>query len=74
MTGGTLQLVDKKMIEKPKQLYELLEHKAVESWVSTPSFLEMCLLLPNFNETHHPKLKQFFFCGEIYVRAIHIIV
>ncbi|WP_436864982.1 D-alanine--poly(phosphoribitol) ligase subunit DltA [Mammaliicoccus sciuri] len=65
MTGGTLQLVDKKMIEKPKQLYELLEHKAIESWVSTPSFLEMCLLLPNFNETQHPKLKQFFFCGEI---------
>ncbi|WP_239745361.1 D-alanine--poly(phosphoribitol) ligase subunit DltA [Mammaliicoccus sp. F-M27] len=65
MTGGTLQLVDKKMIEKPKQLYDLLNNKDVETWVSTPSFLEMCLLLPEFNQACHPKLKQFFFCGEV---------
>lgn len=65
MTGGTLQLVDKKMIEKPKQLYELLNSKDIESWVSTPSFLEMCLLLPGFNQDQHTKLKQFFFCGEV---------
>ena len=34
-------------------------------WVSTPSFIEMCLLLPNLNEQQYSSLKQFFFCGEI---------
>ncbi|WP_323702935.1 D-alanine--poly(phosphoribitol) ligase subunit DltA [Mammaliicoccus sp. Dog046] len=66
MTGGTLELVDKQMIEKPRELYDLLNHSEVESWVSTPSFLEMCLLLPDFNQDKYPKLKQFFFCGEIF--------
>ena len=34
-------------------------------WVSTPSFIEMCLLLPNLNEEQYGSLNQFFFCGEI---------
>ncbi|MDU6507346.1 MAG: AMP-binding protein, partial [Staphylococcus sp.] len=32
---------------------------------STPSFIEMCLLLPTLNEEQYGSLNEFFFCGEI---------
>ncbi|EKU48025.1 D-alanine--poly(phosphoribitol) ligase subunit DltA [Staphylococcus massiliensis] len=65
MSGGTLQLVDKDMIYKPIRIYQMLERASVDVWVSTPSFMEMCLLLPNFNIDTFPSLREFFFCGEI---------
>ena len=37
----------------------------INVWVSTPSFIEMCLLLPNLNEKQYNSLNHFFFCGEI---------
>ena len=64
-SGGTLNLVDKDMIKKPKLLNEMLVQTPINAWVSTPSFIEMCLLLPNLNEKDYPSLNHFFFCGEI---------
>ena len=64
-SGGTLNLVDKEMINKPKLLNEMLVNTPINAWVSTPSFMEMCLLLPNLNESSYPSLNHFFFCGEI---------
>lgn len=65
MTAGTLNLVDKTMINKPKLLYEMLEESKINVWVSTPSFMEMCLMLPRLTEAYYSNLKEFFFCGEI---------
>lgn len=65
ISAGTLNLVDKNMINKPKLLNDLLENNDINVWVSTPSFLEMCLLLPHFDAQKYPELKQFYFCGEI---------
>ena len=45
-SGGTLNLVDKDMIKKPKLLNEMLVNTPMNVWVSTPSFIEMCLLIP----------------------------
>ena len=59
-SGGTLNLVDKDMI-KPKLLNEMLVQTPINAWVSTPSFIEMCLLLPNLNEKDYPSLNHFFF-------------
>lgn len=64
-TAGTLNLVDKTMINKPKLLNDMLEQSNINVWVSTPSFMEMCLMLPNLSEAHYESLKEFFFCGEI---------
>lgn len=64
-SGGKLNLVDKEMINKPKLLNEMLVNTPINAWVSTPSFMEMCLLLPNLNESSYPSLNHFFFCGEI---------
>ncbi len=41
-SGGTLNLVDKNMINKPKLLNEMLTATPINIWVSTPSFMEMC--------------------------------
>lgn len=64
-SGGTLNLVDKNMINKPKLLNEMLAATPINIWVSTPSFMEMCLLLPTLNEEQYGSLNKFFFCGEI---------
>ncbi|RIP35809.1 D-alanine--poly(phosphoribitol) ligase subunit 1 [Staphylococcus gallinarum] len=64
-TAGTLNLVDKAMINKPKLLNEMLQQAAINIWVSTPSFIEMCLMLPMLEQQQYPSLKEFFFCGEI---------
>ncbi|PHK48844.1 D-alanine--poly(phosphoribitol) ligase subunit DltA [Staphylococcus edaphicus] len=64
-TGGTLNLVDKTMISKPKLLNDMLLQAKINVWVSTPSFMEMCLMLPDLSEEHYESLKEFFFCGEI---------
>lgn len=65
MTAGTLNLVDKTMINKPKLLNEMLEESKINVWVYTPSFMEMCLMLPRLTEAYYSNLKEFFFCGEI---------
>ena len=61
VSGGTLNLVDKDMINKPKLLNDMLQATPINIWVSTPSFIEMCLLLPTLNEEQYGSLNHFFF-------------
>lgn len=63
-TGSTLVMIDKDMIKKPIDIYETLKQYPISAWVSTPSFMEMCLMLPEFDAVHHSNLKYFYFCGE----------
>ncbi|QUR93927.1 D-alanine--poly(phosphoribitol) ligase subunit DltA [Macrococcoides canis] len=63
-TGSTLVMIDKEMIKKPVGIYETLQKYPMSAWVSTPSFMEMCLMLPEFDSHHHPNLKYFYLCGE----------
>lgn len=65
ISGGTLLLVNKEMIAAPKKLYELFQNEKINVWVSTPSFMEICLMLPNVNEAGMPHLRTFLFCGEV---------
>ncbi|WP_415410257.1 D-alanine--poly(phosphoribitol) ligase subunit DltA [Staphylococcus agnetis] len=66
VSGGTIQFVSKDMIINPKALHELFVAQPIDVWVSTPSFMEMCLLLPSFNTEHMPNLSTFLFCGEVF--------
>ncbi|MEP9851409.1 D-alanine--poly(phosphoribitol) ligase subunit DltA [Staphylococcus aureus] len=68
-TGGTLNLVDKEMIKKPKLLNDMLTQSEINVWVSTPSFMEMCLMIPDLSEADYTSLKEFFFCGEIFTHS-----
>lgn len=63
-TGSALVMIDKDMIKKPIGIYETLKQYPMSAWVSTPSFMEMCLMLPEFDMAHHENLKHFYFCGE----------
>jgi D-alanine--poly(phosphoribitol) ligase subunit 1 len=63
-TGGTLFSISRDLIENPKQLYRALASSGVTTWVSTPSFAQMCLVEEKFAEQMLPQVRRFLFCGE----------
>lgn len=63
-SGSTLYSIDKAMIAEPKELFAHFKESGVTTWVSTPSFAEMCLGDSSFNEELLPDMKAFLFCGE----------
>jgi D-alanine--poly(phosphoribitol) ligase subunit 1 len=63
-TGGTLFSISRNLIENPKQLYRALATSGVTTWVSTPSFAQMCLVEDTFAEPMLPRVRRFLFCGE----------
>ena len=64
-TGGTLFSIGHDLIENPKQLYRALATSGVTTWVSTPSFAQMCLVENSFAEPMLPSVRRFLFCGAI---------
>ncbi len=63
-TGGTLFSITQDDIANPAQLYRALARSHVTTWVSTPSFAQMCLVEKSFTATMLPYLRRFLFCGE----------
>jgi D-alanine--poly(phosphoribitol) ligase subunit 1 len=63
-TGGTLFSISRDLVENPKKLYRALASSGVTTWVSTPSFAQMCLVEDKFAEAMLPRLRRFLFCGE----------
>lgn len=64
--GGTLWVLEKEIQENMKLLLESLERSRITVWVSTPSFIELCLSDKSFNHKLLPELKVFLFCGETF--------
>jgi len=62
--GGTLMAIPKQVTDNFKILFETLPELGLNEWVSTPSFAEIALLDPNFDQAHYPDLTHFLFCGE----------
>ncbi|MFN2540709.1 MAG: D-alanine--poly(phosphoribitol) ligase subunit DltA [Chthoniobacterales bacterium] len=63
-TGGTLFSISRDLVENPKLLYRALTNSNVTTWVSTPSFAQMCLIEETFREPMLPHVRRFLFCGE----------
>ena len=63
-TGGSLFSISRDLIASPKELYRALSGSGVTTWVSTPSFAQMCLVEDKFAETMLPRVRCFLFCGE----------
>jgi D-alanine--poly(phosphoribitol) ligase subunit 1 len=64
VSGGVLKPLEKAVIQDFKQLFSILNKLKLDVWVSTPSFIEICLMEPIFNAEHVPELTIFLFCGE----------
>ncbi len=63
-TGTTLFSLDRDHIASLKDLFAALAESAATSWVSTPSFADLCLAVPEFSAELLPDLTTFLFCGE----------
>ena len=63
-TGGTLVSLSRDETTNFKHLFERLNSTEINTWISTPSFVDICLLDPSFTASRHPDLTQFIFCGE----------
>ncbi len=63
-TGGTLFSISRDLIANPKELYRALTSSGVTTWVSTPSFAQMCLVEDKFSDAILPRVRRFLFCGE----------
>jgi len=63
-SGGPLVALPKKVTDNFKVLFETLPQMKLDEWVSTPSFIDICLLEPTFDAAHYPDLQRFLFCGE----------
>lgn len=64
-SGGCLHALDKDTQSDYKELYLSLSRSNANVWVSTPSFVDLCLADRQFNQELMPKLEVFLFCGEI---------
>ncbi|EUJ32197.1 D-alanine--poly(phosphoribitol) ligase subunit 1 [Listeria floridensis FSL S10-1187] len=65
LSGGTLVPVDKSITSNLKELYAALPMLGLNIWVSTPSFMDIALLSPDFNAENCDTLTTFIFCGEV---------
>lgn len=63
--GGTLYIIDDAIQDKFKRVLQAMEQSRAVIWVSTPSLADMCLMSKKFSQELLPRLKMFFFCGEV---------
>ena len=63
-TGGTLFSLSRELLANPKMLFKALGESKITCWVSTPSFVEMCLVERTFGTDLMPEVRRFLFCGE----------
>ncbi|MDO4784500.1 MAG: D-alanine--poly(phosphoribitol) ligase subunit DltA [Propionibacteriaceae bacterium] len=63
-SGGTIHSIDKDQIARFRDLAGELARSDASVWVSTPSFADLCLALPEFGAGTLPRLETLIFCGE----------
>jgi D-alanine--poly(phosphoribitol) ligase subunit 1 len=64
VTGGTVFEISRDLVANPKMLYRALANSNVTTWVSTPSFAQMCLVEEKFDEAMLPHVRRFLLAGE----------
>lgn len=64
LSGGTIKAIPHAVVENFGQLFTALPNLDLEVFVGTPSFADMLMLSPSFNQEKMPHLQTFLFCGE----------
>ncbi len=64
-TGGLICAITKEVQMNPRLLFKALSESGIHVWVSTPSFVDVCLADNSFNDALIPGLTEFLFCGEV---------
>ena len=64
VTGGTLYSITRREIADFKHLFRALDESRLTTWVSTPSFAQLCLAERSFAASRLPEMRHFLFCGE----------
>ena len=72
--GKTLYNIDKVMIDNPKDMFEYFKKSNISLWISTPSFLNFCIINESFNKEMFPNLKKFIFNGEVLPKKLVEII
>lgn len=62
--GATLEVLDKQTAKNLPLLQKAILNSEATTWISTPSFFEMCMFFREFNSETLPQLNKFIFCGE----------
>lgn len=70
VTGGTLVSLSASQIGNLAMLYRALESSRATTWVSTPSFAQLCVAASTFDARMLPNLRRFLFCGETLPKAL----
>ena len=68
--GKTLFCIDKEMISDFGLMFEHLKKSNISSWVSTPSFIEMCIIYDIFDNKLLPKLEKVILAGEVLTKKL----
>lgn len=64
VSGGIIKPLFKENVQDFQKLFAILPQLKLDIWVSTPSFVDICLMDASFDEGHLPELATFIFCGE----------
>ena len=64
----------KAVINDFKTLFGTLPQLAINVWISTPSFMKLCLMEETFDGMHVPQLERFLFCGEELPKTAHALL
>ena len=63
-SGSTICSIDKELQQDNTEMLDYIKENNVSFWVSTPSFADLAMTAPEFNDRNFPCIKNFFFCGE----------
>lgn len=67
--GYTLFALESEDEQSMRATFDALAASGLTTWISTPSFIEMCLADPAFNEELLPRLDNVILCGEVFRNA-----
>lgn len=68
-SGYTLFSLESEDEQSMRATFDALAASGLTTWISTPSFIEMCLVDPSFDQDLLPRLDNVILCGEVFRNA-----